>query len=422
MTDIARKGPGRQIGVFHPGTQHSWQTALALQQLDRLAWFATSLFYRPDRWPFVLERIPGPVGRRLAREFARIAKPGIDPDKVQTVGAIEWLQRIANRAGLRQTARQIDAWGNRTFVRHMERFIREGEDVALWGYSGSSRTSFELARSLGRKCILDRTNGDFRAYNAAMDMLAEDYPEWFVPVERRIPDAAIESDDREYELADHILVGCDYAARTIRDHARTPDVAKKVRVLDYCFDADHFADCPVPRPVDRSRPVRFLFLGLVIPRKGIHHILEAIERIPASQAELTIVGDMKIPRATFARFEDRVTYRPTVPRSEVPAIMAAHDVLLLPSYHEGAGIVLYEALAAGMGLIQSDRCAMVATPDTGLVLGQLGTDEIEAAMRVPIDDRGRLDHWRAHAQAEARNYTFARYRDNIGRFLAEAGI
>lgn len=412
-----------KVGVFHPGTQHSWQTALALQRAERLAWFATSLFYKGDDWPYRVERyLPGRLRNRVRYEFSRLAKPELDPDLVHTVGAIEWLQRIANRAGQRTLARHLDNWGNRTFVRHLEKFVRHPGDLALWGYSGSSHATFALASQLGRPLILDRTTGDHRAFNALMVDLMERFDEWFIPLERRIPDWTIANDEIEYELADHILVGCEYAARTLAEHAVAPGTASKVRVLDYCFDEALFADVPPPAPRQPDRPVRFLFLGLVIPRKGIHHVLEAIAQIPRTEAELTIVGDMKVPAQTFARYADRVEYLPTVPRSEVPAIMAAHDVLLLPTYHEGAGIVLYEALAAGMGIIQSDRAALVATEDTGIVLDALDTDTLLEAMRVPIDDRAKLDHWRASAQDRANRYSFAQYARNIVQFLDEAGI
>ena len=193
-------------------------------------------------------------------------------------------------------------------------------------------------------------------------------------------------------------------------------------MLNYCYDEALFASLPPPQATRRDRPVRFLFMGLVIPRKGIHHLLEAIARIPSSAAELTIVGHMQIPREVFARYADRVTYRPTVARADVPAIMAAHDVLVLPSYFEGAGIVLYEALAAGCALIQSDRCAMAVTPETGLLLDQLDSESLYAAMMAAIEDRGRLDAWRAAAQTEARNYSFARYRDNIAALLNDLAV
>jgi len=412
-----------QVGVFHPGTQHSWQTALALQQLGRLAWYATSIFYQPDRLPYRLERLaPVPLARRMQAEFRRFSHPALNPALVRTGGLAEWFERLAARAGLRGLAQQIDAWGNARFVHQLAGEIAGPEAFALWGYNGSSRTSFELAQQHGRTCILDRTNGDFRVYNAMMAEIAERYGDWFLPIEREVPARDIANDQREYELADRILVGSSFAAGTIGEACNDPAITAKLRVLNYCYDEALFAGLPPPQPVDRSGPVRFLFLGLAIPRKGVHHVLEAIAQLPRSAAELTIVGDMKVPAKAFAPYADRVTYRPTVARADVPAIMAAHDVLLLPSYFEGAGIVLYEALAAGCALIQSNRCAEAVTLDTGLMLPEVSTEALLEAMTVAIEQRDRLDHWRAHAQAEAGNYSFARYRENIAAQLGELGL
>ncbi len=408
-----------QVAVFHPGTQHSWQTAYALQQLGRLEWYATSIFYKPDEWPYSLERIvPRRFAKRLHAEFRRFSHPGLDPALVRTGGWAEWIERIAARAGMNRLATRIDRLGNRRFVGQIAADIRSPCDFALWGYNGSSLTSFGLAKDYGRRCILDRTNGDFAVYNAIMAQIADSYGDWFSEGQRAISEQVIADDRQEYALADQILVGSPFAAGTIRQAVPDRQVHAKLKVLNYCYDEALFGHLDPPRPTSRNRPVRFLFMGLVIPRKGIHHVLEAIARIPASAAELTVVGDMQVPRDLFARYADRVTYRPTVARADVPEIMASHDVLVLPSYFEGAGIVLYEALAAGCGLIQSDRCAMAVTPDTGILLDRLDSDAVYAAMMTAIEDRDRLDGWRASAQAEAQRYSFARYRENIGRFLA----
>lgn len=411
------------VAVFHPGTQHSWQTALALQQLGQLEWYATSIFHQPERWPYRLERyLPEPLAGRLHAEFGRFAHPGLDPALVRTGGLAEWVERIANRAGWRRLAQRIDAFGNRRFVTQIAAEIASNRDFALWGYNGSSLTAFELARQYGRTCILDRTIGDYRVFNAMMDDIADRYGDWFLPSERRVQPPQIEQDTREYELADRIVVGSPFAARTIDDACQDAAITRKVSVLRYCYDEQLFGNLPTPKPGAPGKPVRFLFMGLVIPRKGIHHVLEAIAQLPRGAAELTIVGDLKIPPKVFAPYADRVTYRRTVPRSEVPAIMASHDVLLLPSYFEGAGIVLYEALAAGCALIQSNRCADAVTAETGLLLPELSTDALLDAMITAIEDRSRLTGWRAAAQQAARDYTFARYRDNIAALLGDARI
>ncbi|MEO7915333.1 MAG: glycosyltransferase family 4 protein, partial [Novosphingobium sp.] len=221
---------------------------------------------------------------------------------------------------------------------------------------------------------------------------------------------------------DKILVGCDFAAGTIRDAAADPAITAKLHVMNYCYDAALFGGAPLPEPVGQNRPVKFLFLGLAIPRKGIHHVLEAIARIPAAQAELTIVGDLKVPAKMFAPYASRVTHIPTVARADVPAIMRAHDVFLLPSYFEGAGITLYEALASGLALIQSRNCAPVVTAETGIMLDRIDTDSLLAAMLDAISDRDRLSQWRTAAPRHAENYSFARYRQGIAALLEEMGI
>jgi len=412
-----------KVAVFHPGTQHSWQTALALQQLDRLQWYATSIFYQPDRMPYRLERIlPNSLGARLGREFRRFSHPQLDPALVRTSGVTEWLERVAARAGYRSLARWLDGFGNERFISGMAADLRSSEPFALWGFNGSSQSTFELARVQGRTCILDRTNGDFRIYNQLMTELQDEYGEWFLSTERQVPSNTIMGDQREYELADKILVGSSFAGDTVRQATQDTAIAAKVQVLNYCYDEVLFGSLQPPEPVDRTGPVRFLFLGLVIPRKGIHHVLEAIARIPKSAASLTIVGHMNIPPKVFAPYAERVTYIPTVPRSEVPRIMSEHHMFLLPSYFEGAGITLYEALAAGSGLIHSRHCASAVTPETGILLERLDTDSLYAAMMTAIEDRDRLDRWRAAAPGEARKYSFANYRNGIAAVLAEMGI
>ena len=410
--------PSRDVAVFHPGTQHSWQTAYALQQLDRLAWYATSIYYRPDRFPYLLERLPGALGRRIGNKFRRFVHPGLDPALVRTSGLSEWAERAAFTAGLPNLARRIDFAGNAAFGRGLRCAAGEPEVRALWGFNASSASLFATPEAKGKLKILDRTNGDWRAYNAAMADVARGFPQWFLPIERSIPDAQIARDQSEYELADTILCGSEFAAQTVRREGGAA-VAGKVRVLGYGYDEALFGNLPAPRPIPPGEPVRFLFMGLAIPRKGIHHALEAIARIPASAASLTVVGHLGVPPETFAPYADRVTHRPTVARHEVPAIMAAHHVLVFPTYFEGAGIVLFEALAAGCALIQSDRAAPAVTPDTGLMLEVVSTDALHRAMLTAIEDRPRLDSWRSAAQAEGRQHSFARYRDGIAALLDE---
>lgn len=409
-----------QVAVFHPGTQHSWQTSLALQQLGRLRFYATSIFYQPDRWPYRLERyVPEPVRGRLHGEFRRFSHPALDTSLVRTSGLSEWGERFAFRAGFRGLAKRIDRYGNERFAASLLKQVASSQPFALWGYDNSSRDVFRAAKAHGRQVILDRTNGDWRAFNETMGEVYAQYPEFFLTKNFRVSDARIAHNDEEYALADVILAGSPFAASTVRDNAADHSAADRVRVLNYCYDEMLFGSLPPPAPRQRDEPIRFLFVGQAGVRKGIHLVLKVFERIPASAARLKIVGDLQVPAAVFARFADRVTYLPTVARADMPALMAASDVLLFPSYFEGSALSLIEGLASGLALIQSPFAGCGVTPDTGIMLPELSERALYEAVMTAIESRQQVEQWRANGPAEARNYSFARYCERINALLAE---
>jgi len=402
-----------KFAVIHPGTQHSWQTALAMQDLGRLQFFATSIFYQPRKWPYRLESfLPGALGRRVRAEFRRFSKPELDAADVRTTGIAEWLERLAYRAHLKTAAKFIDNWGNAHFAARMERILESQEEFGVWGYDNSSLDIFRVATRSDRIKVLDRTNGDWRSYNAVMDQIYSQYPEFFPHSNYKVSAERIDRNDEEFELADTILVGSDFAADTIREHVSI-STAKRLRVLKYCFDEARFGGQPPPVIRSHSQPLRFLFVGQVGVRKGIHLILKAFARIPPSAAQLTIVGDLQIPRSVFAKYADRVEYRPTVSRLDMPAIMALADVLLFPSYFEGSALSLIEALASGLAVIQSKSAGCGTTHRTGVLLHSLDENAVYEAIMGAVDRRPLVDEWRNHAQDEARKYSYSNYRESV---------
>jgi len=104
-------------------------------------------------------------------------------------------------------------------------------------------------------------------------------------------------------------------------------------------------------------PLRLLFLGNVIPRKGLHIALKALERLPSDQWTLTVIGN---PRAhpDYARAVSRqmaqaglapnVQFAGILPDRELSTVMKASDVLVMPSSYEGYGIVYAEAMGFGL--------------------------------------------------------------------------
>lgn len=412
-----------QVAVFHPGTQHSRQTALALQQLGRLAFLATGLFDHPgSRMRGLARALPNALSAPLKAELSRFAATGLDPAKVRAMARYELPERIAARLGAVDLATRLDAALNSAFGRKVAAMAgREGPFI-LWGYDGSSATAFKDPRAAGCYKILDRTMADSRSWNEERERIAATHGDWLGKGSPAWSADKIAMDDAEFEAADRIVCGSPFVMETIRTHSPVEGVADKLELLPYGFDAALFGGDVDPTFVPGSEPVRFLFAGQVSARKGVQHVLEAFDKIPKGSARLTLLGQVALPEHILARYRDTVDIRGAVPRAEVPAIMREHHALVFPSHNEGSALVLPEAMASGLAIIQTAAAGLGASERSGFVLDKPEADGVEEAMATLIANRDLLHSMRLAAIDEARLRNSVSYRDAIAALLAKLGL
>ncbi|MCL6442603.1 MAG: glycosyltransferase family 4 protein [Alicyclobacillus sp.] len=118
--------------------------------------------------------------------------------------------------------------------------------------------------------------------------------------------------------------------------------------------------------IPRGRPVRFLYVGQLIARKGVEQLIRAFADLPAGTATLTIVGygvlesqlriqcaEMRLDHIHFAG--------PTRNAAETARFYQEADVIVMPSEIEVWGLVVNEALAAGVYVLSSKYAGV--TPD-----------------------------------------------------------
>ncbi len=119
-----------------------------------------------------------------------------------------------------------------------------------------------------------------------------------------------------------------------------------------------------------------LMVGTGYRRKGVDRAILALAALPRplyEQAWLVVVGDNKIkPFQQMARASgvlDHVKFLGG--RTDVPRFLAAADLLLHPAYREAAGMVLIEAMAAGLPVLATDVCGYgfhIQRADAGLLI------------------------------------------------------
>jgi glycosyltransferase involved in cell wall biosynthesis len=156
-------------------------------------------------------------------------------------------------------------------------------------------------------------------------------------------------------------------------------------------------------------PLRVLFLGALLPRKGLHTLLDAVAACPFP-VQLEVVGDDRADRdyaqsirAQVARLglQQRVRLHGALPEAEVRRHLLEADLLAVPSF-EGFGIVYLEAMAHGLPVIASSAGAahevvrhgetgfLVAPGDSAALAGRLEQLARDQALRATMSTAARL--------------------------------
>ncbi len=110
-----------------------------------------------------------------------------------------------------------------------------------------------------------------------------------------------------------------------------------------------------------DRPLRFLYCGQLIKRKGVDLLLEAFARLinEGENATLTFAGEGPLREELEASLSpavsEKVDFLGFCPVDDLPVIFSESDVFLLPSRHDGWGVVVNQAVAAGMPVIATDQ-------------------------------------------------------------------
>jgi glycosyltransferase involved in cell wall biosynthesis len=139
----------------------------------------------------------------------------------------------------------------------------------------------------------------------------------------------------------------------------------------------------------------FLYVGSIVPRKNLLTLVEAMSLIPESQRRpLLVMGSGRKYMGTVVRYLEKnnlgdwVHFLGDVPFELFPAIYSRAVCLIYPSFYEGFGLPVIEALAVGIPVITSNTSSMPeAGGDVSLYVDPASADDIAARM-INVADTG----------------------------------
>ena len=177
-------------------------------------------------------------------------------------------------------------------------------------------------------------------------------------------------------------------------------------------DLERFRDSVWPQRPSLTNPLRVLFVGRLVPFKGVGMLLEAAAKLLRSgqPIEVTIVGGGPMEQAWRAQaaalgIDGLVRFAGALPADEVAAEMARCHVFCLPSVRESGGAVLLEAMACARPVIAVGfgGPAEIVDDEVGRLLAPVSPEQVAADLAVALADVcADPDGWRRRGVAGRR--------------------
>jgi glycosyltransferase involved in cell wall biosynthesis len=355
---------GRWV-VCQIGARENFAVARALHWHGELEALIT------DAWSPDIAGLERLVPRFAQRHHAELAGANVIAPTLSAIG----LELRARLSGVRGMARNIlrNEWFQRQAVDALAR-LRDSQrgPLTVFAYSYAAAGILAFARERGWRTVLGQIDpgiAEDRIVQAAD-------PAGYSPK----PDSYWASWRRELELADSIVVNSEWSRAGLEQEGVSREKIAVVPLVQESGRANRSPD--LPERFSRERPLHVLFLGQIIPRKGVRALLDAIHELKEEPIEFHFVGPSSPQYERELRGGANIVWHGAVARARTRSFYEAADAFILPTLSDGFGLTQLEAMSCGVPVIASRACGeVVRDGENGLILETVSGEEIAAALR-----------------------------------------
>jgi glycosyltransferase involved in cell wall biosynthesis len=227
----------------------------------------------------------------------------------------------------------------------------------------------------------------------------------------------IAREEREYQMATRVLLLSRFAERTFIKQGVDPK--RLVRIPLTASEQDFRPQVEVVEQriarIVSGQPLRLLFVGSMLFRKGLLDLIEIGRNLPSGRFEGRLVGTLTAEvRHVLPELEKWWQVLGHKPQSSLPQHYAWADLFIFPTIEDGFAVVLAQAHAGGVPVIATTNCAaldIVQDGRNGWVLPIRSPDSFVEKLLWADRHRDQL--------AEMVRYTYSGYRKRSWSDVAE---
>jgi glycosyltransferase involved in cell wall biosynthesis len=396
--------------VSHPHVAAvSLGLATTLSEVGKLAGYFTGVAFTP-------RSLSGRIAALLAAKQPVIRNrilPNVPPSLLHGSLTVEVSARLASRA-LAGVDSRFKLY-NALFAAHDAVVARRRWPVnttAIYAYEDGALQTFQRAARHGLERIWDLPLPHYRTIERILREEANRWPDAPIGPPHREPEWKQRRKDAELALATQISVASQFTKQSLDGVAP----AVPIVIGPYGFPIAEFA----PRPAPPTGRFRVLSVGTHDLRKGTPYLLEAWKRAAIPDAELHLVGPLRMAKVFVDRYAGLFEHWPHAPKSELGARYAAADLLAFPTLGDGFGLVIQEAMSCGTPVVTTPcgggpEC--ITDGVDGWIVPPRDIDALVARLRACASDRDATARIGRAARARAERWTWRQATESMVRDL-----
>jgi len=247
------------------------------------------------------------------------------------------------------------------------------------------------------------------------DLTPLEHPEWFQPGFAVWYRLLLPMLVRQVQ---RILVPSEFVHRKVV--VRFSLAAEKVITIPAGVDTSKFH--PLNVSTDMGRYI--LFVGSLEPRKNLFGLLKAWDEINERHPNISLViagtSGSAFRKLSYPSAADRVRWIGYVPETNLPALYAGADLFVLPSFDEGFGLPVLEAMACGTPVIASDGGALPeAVGDAGMVFNLSDPSGLSNAINEGLSNSNLRNSLKEKGLARAKLFSWQSTAESVWKCLNE---
>jgi L-malate glycosyltransferase len=141
-----------------------------------------------------------------------------------------------------------------------------------------------------------------------------------------------------------------------RDLLYQAGVRRRIEVIPNLIDTQFFTP---PSAIPSPPPYRLIMVGNLIPRKGVHYLLEAVAELRKEESfpvELDVIGKGELQgelesKAVALGIESQVRFHGEKDQRNVRDLLRQSHVFVSPSVTESFGVAVIEAMSVGLPVV-----------------------------------------------------------------------